>query len=274
MEAALKTTPAEIKLLNWKHSWLLAAFIAAVAINISEATYRLGIFESYFSMSAQAVTLPFRLLADFAIFWLFRRGWRGEAPSFLTAWAIFIVSIIASRIVISTIHTHETINMMVLAGLGLLIYGLYETMQRDNDPKKIALGLAMLISPWLLVDWHRTRSLFADLRIDYWMLYLLIAAIGIAVFEYISRRAAFGQFFAFRTLIVLIPLDFIINAGLFYGYRQATPSFIFAWGVYTLFDVALRLINNRLLREPLKLTHVLGMTLVIAGMLMTYLGGR
>lgn len=265
----------EIKLFNWKNSWVLMAFLASVTIHITEAVYRLAVFDSYFSLNAQVATLPLRLFSSFAVFWLFRRDWRGEAPSFLAAWAVFTCSIITSRVIITAFHTHEPINFQVLFGLLLLAYGLYQTIQRENSFWKIAFGLALLLAcPWFLDNLNGWSSLFLGFRFESWILYLLLAAVSIAVLEYTSRRVAFERFFAVRTLIVMIPLIILIGLGSFYGYRDAKPSFMFAWGVYTVFDVVLRIINNRLLREPLKVTHLIGMAMVVTGTMFTYLGGR
>ena len=200
-------------------------------------------------------------------FWGFRK-----APSFLTAWATFIGFIVVSRVVINW-SVGEPWGLEVLSGLGLIAYGLFLTIQGENDARKILFGCAALA----LVAIAESRRLQFALPLDFeakpWMLYLFVGALIIAVQENIYRRGQFERYFSWKTLRFVVPLDFVCCGALFYGYRDAEPSFLFGWAVYTFFDVILRVWNNYVLKEPFKATHMLGMLLVIDGAFLTYVGG-
>lgn len=263
----------EIKLLNWKHSWVLLVLLCAISIHIKESFYRLGTFDSFFSLTALAVLVPMVMFESCTAFWAFRRGWVGEAPSFLAVWAVFIFFIVLSRIIITAVYVGEPLNLQVAAGLLLLVSGLYLTMQNEASIEQAAAATVLLGGAWFVTDTVEVARLFAILKPDWWMLYIFVAALTIAALENISRRAMFERYFALRTLAVMIPMGIVINAGTFYGYRYAVPTFLFAWAVYTVYDVALRIANNRLLGEPFKIVHALGMLLVVGGTFLSYLGG-
>lgn len=263
----------EIRLLNWKHSWILLAFLCALLIHIKESFYRLATFDSFFSLTALAVLLPIIMLVSYTAFWAFRRGWIGEAPSFLAVWAVFIFFIVLSRIVITVVYVGEPLNLQVVTGVVILVYGLYLTMQNGTSLAHAATSAVLLGGAWFTTDTAEIVRLSVLLKPDWWMLYLLVTAVAVAALENISRRATFERYFAFRTLAVMIPISIVIDAGTFYGYRQAVPTFMFAWAVYTVFDVALRIMNNKLLGEPFRGVHALGMLLVGGGTFLSYLGG-
>lgn len=131
------------------------------------------------------------------------------------------------------------------------------------------------------------------------MAYLFGAALLIAFEEYIARkglkvqeRELFPRYLPFSinkregTLIpyqvrlewrsaycLFFVVNLFLNAGLFYGYRDAMPTFIFGWAVYTIWDVILRSINNFLLGERFYVVHALGMLLVVLGAWLSFLGG-
>ncbi len=273
LEIPSSAIPAEIRWLNWRGSWLLLAFIGALAIHVKESFYRIGTFDSFFSVQALVVLLPIIVIDGFTLFWAFRRNWRGQAPSFLSAWAWFLFCIVVSRLVITYVYVREPLTPMILGGLMLLCYGLYLTIFGSNAykhtlPAVALIGLFATVAGRTVVD-----NLIVDLKIDWWILYVFIASLMFAILENLSRRGMFEKYLSFKTLLCLIPIEIIANAATFYGYRQAVPTFLFAWAVYTLFDVILRVPNNYLLKEPLKVVHMLGMMLVVSGTFLTYAGG-
>lgn len=269
----MNTVPNEIKLFNWKHSWILLALIGALTIHIKESMYRLGTFDSIISAQAIAVLLPLIVINSFTLFWAFRRNWKGEAPSFLAIWAVFIFFIVVSRIIITTVYAGEPMNFNVLEGLALLVYGLYLTTQNGDSFTKVLLGVVLLAQACFTKGIQAFSVFSNSFEFGWWMLYLFVTALVLAVEENICRRAAFERYFAFRTLIIVLPMDFTVNTGTFYGYRQAVPTFMFAWAVYTIYDVILRIINNKLLGESFKIVHALGMMLIVLGTFLSYLGG-
>ncbi|GEM_PF-3805810 len=269
----MNAVAAEIKFLNWKHSWILLAFFCALLIHIKESFYRLGTFDSFFSFTALAVLVPIIMMVSYTAFWAFRRCWVGEAPSFLAVWAVFIFFIVMSRIIITAVYVGEPLNLQVVIGIVILVYGLYLTTQNGTSLAHVATSAALVGGAWFTTNMTEIARLSAMLKLDWWMLYLFMTAVAVAALENISRRAMFERYFAFRTLAVMIPISIIIDMGTFYGYRQAVPTFMFAWAVYTMFDVALRIMNNKLLEEPFKIVHALGMLLVVSGTALSYLGG-
>ena len=231
-----------------------------------------------------------------------------------------IFFIVLSRVVITTVHVGEPWNIEVMTGLTLLVYGLFLTMQQwtikfsSTPGALLLLGVGILaLGVQLTVDtWSTMAPLLQQVTVDWWMLYLFVAALTVAIEEYYARVGQFPRFFPVwfsrkkpsgHTLRVsnedqkqlpeeyyrffpyvginlresmwfmFLPLSLILNAGLFYGYREAVPSFMFAWAVYTVYDCIIRIINNHLLGEKFYVVHALGMILIVLGTWLTFAGG-
>ena len=156
------------------------------------------------------------------------------------------------------------------------------------------MGISSLLLFWayarLLEHKDFLSETFSDFKLDWWMLSLFVSAVLIAVWEYHSRLAKFKQYspvslhrdaphvrFVSRRKdsmwFTFIPLTFFLNGGLFYGYRYAVPSFMFAWALYSVFDVLIRIVNVRLLGEHIHVPHLIGMFLIVIGTSLTYIGG-
>lgn len=249
-----------------EYRWVLWMLLGALAIHVMEAVFRLHVFAEFLSAKTLSVIEPLRILADWSLFWGFRK-----APTFLVGWAVFISFIVVSRVTIG-FYAGEPFNLMVAHGLALLIYGLYATMQETNT-RPVVYGSYALIASAILAGGASFVRIFAEgITIGWWMPALLLAAIVIAVQEYVARKGKFEKFF-FSYFWMLLPFSFTSMWALYYGYVHAVPTFMFAWAVYTVFDVVIRIVNNTVfMKEPFKAVHGLGMALIVSGMFLTYAG--
>jgi len=269
-----ETAPTESHLLQnltlptWKRcDWLLCILIGAIGIHIMEVMYRLHYFTEFFSVRTIITLEPFRFIAGIGLFYGFRR-----APSFLKGWAWLIFFITISRVLVSYYAHEPLMNVYVWWGLAMLIYGLYATTQNESRVREL-IGGAFILCMGLLIGGNDFLDVFAvDFRLGWWMGALFVAAITIAVQEYVARKGSFEKFFP-KYYFAMLPFSCAVNFGLYYGYTYAVPTFMFAWAVYTIFDVTIRIGNNALMGEPFKLVHALGMSLIVGGTFLTYIGG-
>jgi len=95
-----------------------------------------------------------------------------------------------------------------------------------------------------------------------WIPFILVSNIGIAILEYVYRKAVFASFWA-SLPYTIIPI-LIGQFGLFYAFRVGgASSLIMAGMVFTLMNVALRIVNTLLLGEPIGWTQIVALSLFI-----------
>lgn len=81
-----------------------------------------------------------------------------------------------------------------------------------------------------------------------WYIHLLIANGAIFCLEYIYRAGHYTNFFS--SLVLTLPLILIAQYSLFYGFRVTGATTLFLAGaVFTLVNVAMRIINSFVLGE-------------------------
>lgn len=274
MEAILAALP-RISLKQYR--WALWMLLGALGIHVMEAIYRVHRFQAHAplaetieSVALIGVIMGCRIIADLSLFWGFRK-----APTFLTGWAVFIFFIVISRVLIG-FYAGEPFNLTIAFGLALLIYGLYATMQANTTGRHLMLGTTLF---GIGVGTGIVENGFADIAaggigaFGLWMGALLVSAIVIAIQEYFARKGSFDRFF-FRYFLMFAPFSAASSLGLYYGYSHAVPTFMFAWAVYTIYDVVIRVVNNCFfMKESFKLVHGLGMALIVTGTFLTYVGG-
>ncbi len=96
-----------------------------------------------------------------------------------------------------------------------------------------------------------------------WWSWSIVANLSIAIVEYFNRTAGWDHFGV--ALSRIGPLMLLAQCGLFYAWRDA-PSFMYAWAVFTLGNVGLRVISSHFfVGEKLTLTAGLGVSLIILG---------
>jgi len=96
----------------------------------------------------------------------------------------------------------------------------------------------------------------------HWILYSVIANVGIVVMENIYRRGLFADFFTALPYII-IPI-LIVQYGLFNSFRDA-PSLYMAWAVLTLVNTLFRVGNNLYIGEPFTASIIIGVVMMLAG---------
>ena len=96
-----------------------------------------------------------------------------------------------------------------------------------------------------------------------WLVWLLLANAGIFWLEYIYRNGTYDSFIQASPYIVA-PIV-VSQAGLFYGFRGA-PNLLLAGAVFTLMNLALRVVNSYRLGEHLNIYNWLGVLLLIVAM--------
>lgn len=99
----------------------------------------------------------------------------------------------------------------------------------------------------------------------HWLLWIVLANGGIAWMEYQYRAGHYSSFWSALPYIILPMLCGQI--GLFYGFRGA-PSLFLCGAVFTLINVALRVINSFLLGETPNLYNWLGIALLVVSTLL------
>lgn len=98
-----------------------------------------------------------------------------------------------------------------------------------------------------------------------YVLWLLFANAGIFWLEYMYRIGQYGSFFSALPYII-IPI-FMGQIGLYYGFRTA-PNLLFAGALFTVMNIALRVVNSYRLGEVLNYYNWAGVVLLIIAMLL------
>ncbi|HUO56190.1 MAG TPA: hypothetical protein VMU27_02020 [Candidatus Paceibacterota bacterium] len=336
----MNSTYTRIAQLANRYDWVFALFLAAIGVHYTELFYRVQSWDAYMPLQNRMpldhhlwlyllYCEPLYIIAGIGFFWGFHK-----APTFLSAWAVFIFFVTISRLII-TASAGEAWNMAVVLGLALVVLGLLATacnktaaknlpldwkarhaLQRREDTIEaaITIAIALVATPaiWFYIG-ELLEVLTVKWHFGWWMLELLIAATCIAMYEYSSRTGVMPipflsyspwlheivqkyfllkflqyfpielRFFPLRIVRVpitkaqwlpLMPLAIATNLCLMYGYRYAEPTFVFAWAVYNIYDVVLRVINNTCLGEPFRFIHALGMAVIVYGTYLTLFGGH
>lgn len=98
-----------------------------------------------------------------------------------------------------------------------------------------------------------------------YILWLLLANVGIYWLEYVYRSGQYGSFVQALPYIV-VPI-LMGQCGLYYGFRTA-PSLLFAGALFTTINVLLRIVNSYRLEENLNLWNWLGVVLLVVSTLL------
>ena len=269
----------------YRYQWAGWLLVAAVGVHIIEALARIGPSERTYWQELPKL-IPIYAVTGLGFFYGFRRdaedalpAERKGAPTFLLAWAVFIGYITASRVLLTWL-ADEPLTPTVWFALGVIVLGLFLT--HSVNRWLIALGLFVAVGSLVLYGNELQKKVVDQFTLGWWMLLLFLGCISIAYHEYNSRTRAFSKFYPHALtwselrnsqFTALLWLTIIEGACLFYGYRWAEPSFIYAWSVYNVYDVIVRSVNVKLAGEQLYLSHVLGMVLVVLGTCLSLLGG-
>lgn len=103
-----------------------------------------------------------------------------------------------------------------------------------------------------------------------WLLWIVLANGGIMWLEYVYRSGSYNSFHAALPYIIVPVL--IGQVGLFYGFRGA-PSLLFAGAVFTVINVALRMVNSYLLGEVPNIYNWAGVILLICATILLKIKG-
>lgn len=93
----------------------------------------------------------------------------------------------------------------------------------------------------------------------------MFANAGIFWLEYVYRHGTYQSFFHALPYIT-IPI-FMGQIGLFYGFRGA-PNLLFAGALFTLMNIALRIVNSYRLGEYLNAYNWSGVALLVVAMIL------
>jgi hypothetical protein len=239
---------------------------AAVSTSLCETLYRMKYFESFFSYSALHVLVPIYLLEGLCFFWGFRK-----APTFIGAWAWFIFFIAGFRFVVNA-TLGEPMNLIIMFGVLFVAFGIYRSAQERETIVNMAItSLSVVFTCFLFVT--EGADLFS-ISFKPWMVLVVSGAATIAVYECICRGRVFSRYFSLATQLYFLPLIILSHAFLFYGYRYAEPTFLFAWGIYSVTDVLFRIANTYFLREPFRTPHITGLLAVTSGVLLIIFGSN
>ena len=98
-----------------------------------------------------------------------------------------------------------------------------------------------------------------------YIFYLIFANIGIFWLEYVYRNGTYGSFWQ-ALPVIFIPI-MMGQYGLYYGFKLA-PSLFIAGTLFTVINVALRVINTYRLGEHLNLWNWLGVILLLVALIL------
>lgn len=99
----------------------------------------------------------------------------------------------------------------------------------------------------------------------HWIARVVVANVGIFWIEHAYRAAKYASFFHALPYIALPVL--VSQAGLFYGFRQA-PSLFLCGAVFTLINVALRVVNAFRLGEVPNAYNWAGILALVAAVIL------
>lgn len=98
-----------------------------------------------------------------------------------------------------------------------------------------------------------------------WIVWLILSNAGIFWLEYLYRSGKYPNFVVALPEILLPVL--VSQMGLFYAFRQA-PSLFICGSVFTLMNIALRLVNNHRLGETLNNYNIAGIALLVVSVIL------
>jgi len=101
-----------------------------------------------------------------------------------------------------------------------------------------------------------------------WILSSIAANLCIAVLEYIYRTNSLSAGLALK----IVPLVIFMQLMLWHTWR-AGPSLMLAWGVFTLGNTVLRVVNTHfMICEPMNTSTWLALTLIMTGVFVMHYG--
>lgn len=98
--------------------WYVASIVANFAIAMIEYLNRTGDYSNF--PSAISHTFPYIVIAQLGLFY----AWR-DAPSFMYAWAFFVVGNAIIRVVSAQFFVHERLSWTTLFGVSLMLIAAY-----------------------------------------------------------------------------------------------------------------------------------------------------
>lgn len=99
----------------------------------------------------------------------------------------------------------------------------------------------------------------------HWTIYIILANISVAFTEYIYRKGSYENFFV--ALPVIFPLMLVSQYSLFEGFKNA-PSLLLAGAVFSLLNIALRVVNCAYLQENLNFVNWCGVAFMVGSVIL------